>query len=399
MAKPDLEVANIFREYGETYRQKFGTSMSPAQLQVMHAIEICRTAVLGGHVDQCDHCGHQVISYNSCRNRHCPKCQSLAKAEWLEARRTELLPVGYYHVVFTIPENLNSVVLQNKCAIYNILFKAVSQTLLTIAADPKHLGAKIGFTTILHTWGQNLMFHPHLHCVVPGGGLSVYKQKWIWCRKKFFLPVRVLSCLFRNRFLDLLMKAYDNGTLQFHNNIAHLGDGNNFKQFLKKNRKKVWVVYAKPPFGGPEKVMDYLGRYTHRIAISNHRLISLENGKVSFIWRDYRQGNKQRIMILDTEEFMRRFLLHALPSGFVRIRYYGFLCNRYRTHNLELCRKLLDVSENENCKVYQPLYWKERYEIVTGKSVDRCPLCGKGQLITIQHIRPIIVCHKRSPPN
>ena len=212
MAKPDWEVANIFREYGETYRQKFGTSMSPVQLQVMHAIEICRTAVLGGHVDQCDHCGHQVISYNSCRNRHCPKCQSLAKSEWLEARRTELLPVGYYHVVFTIPETLNSVVLQNKCVIYNILFKAVSQTLLTIAADPRHLGAKIGFTTILHTWGQNLMFHPHLHCVVPGGGLSFDKQNWIWCRKKFFLPVRVLSCLFRNRFLDLLMKAYDNGT-------------------------------------------------------------------------------------------------------------------------------------------------------------------------------------------
>ena len=283
MGRTNLEVADIFCEYGEAYRHKFGTSTNSQQWRTMHAIKICRTAELGGHIDRCDHCGHEVISYNSCRNRHCPKCQSLAKAEWLEARTSELLPVDYFHVVFTIPEVLNQITLQNKREVYNVLFKAVAKTLLTIAADPKHLGANIGFMAILHTWGQTLLLHPHLHCVIPGGGLSQDERAWISCRKKFFLPVRVLSRL----FFELLMKAFNQDRLKFYGKISHLSDPESFAQLIKKCFNTEWVVYAKPPFGGAEKVLDYLGRYTHRIAISNHRLLRIEDGKVSFSWRNY----------------------------------------------------------------------------------------------------------------
>lgn len=277
MGRTNLEVADIFYEYGEAYRHKFAKSMLPEQRRVMRAVEVCRTAELGGHIDRCDYCEHEVISYNSCRNRHCPKCQSMAKAEWLEARRAELLPVDYFHVVFTIPEYLNQVALQNKPVIYEILFKAVSQTLLSIAVDSKHLGAKIGFMAILHSWGQNLMFHIHLHCIVPGGGLSFDENTWINSRKKFFLPVRVLSRLYRRLFLELLTKAFNQERLEFHGDIENLSGPESFKLFLLKCARSEWVVYAKPPFGGPEKALDYLGRYTHRIAISNNRL--LNNGR------------------------------------------------------------------------------------------------------------------------
>jgi hypothetical protein len=269
--------------------------------------------------------------------------------------------------------------------------------LLTIAADNKHLGAKIGFIAILHTWGQNLMFHPHLHCVVPGGGLSVDGSSWIKCRNKFFLPVRVLSRLFRRLFLDLLKEAFEHGRLQFHQGSAYLGEANAFERFLKTCRKTEWVVYAKPPFGGANKVLDYLSRYTHRIAISNHRLLEMKDGKVSFLWRDYKQGNRNRIMTLPVEEFIRRFLLHVLPSGFMRIRYYGFLSNRYRAQNLQQCNKLLSVSQDES-EEPQTLDWKARYELVTGEAIDLCPLCRQGHLITIQRFRPGQFASQRPPP-
>ena len=283
MTPPRLEVADIFRRHGEDYRTLHATILSPEQLRVMRAIEQCRTSALGGHVDQCDTCGHQVISYNSCRNRHCPKCQSLAKAQWLQARRAELLPVPYYHVVFTVPDRwLAPLALQNKRVFYNILFGAVAQTLLTIAADPKHLGARIGFIAILHTWSQRLLHHPHIHCVVPGGGISPDAQRWIACRPDFFLPVGVLSRLFRRLLLEALQRAFNNGQLQFHGALGHLANPQAFAQVLQTCRQTEWVVYVKPPFGGPRNVLDYLARYTHRVAIANHRLLGLDKGRVTF---------------------------------------------------------------------------------------------------------------------
>ena len=296
MGRANLELADIFCEYGEDYRHKYGTSTNSQQWRTMHAIKICRTAVLGGHKDRCDHCGHEVISYNSCRNRHCPKCQSMAKAEWLGARTEELLPVNYFHVVFTVPKLLNQVTLQNQREVYNILFEAVSKTLLTIAADPKHLGANIGFMAILHTWGQTLLFHPHIHCVIPGGGLSLDKSTWINCRKKFFLPVRVLSRFYRHLFVELLIKAFTQNRLVFYGKIRHLTDPKSFALLIKKCFSTEWVVYAKPPFGGAKKVLDYLARYTPRIAISNNRLLKAEDGKVSFTWRNYQKDNKVQTM-------------------------------------------------------------------------------------------------------
>lgn len=362
----------------------------------MHAIQICRTAELGGHIDRCDLCGHEVISYNSCRNRHCPKCQSIAKAAWLEARTEELLPVDYFHVVFTIPEALNHIALQNKRVVYDILFKAVAKTLQTIAADSKYLGAKIGFMAILHTWGQTLHLHPHLHCVIPGGGLSHDKRTWINCRKSFFLPVRVLSRLFRRLFIELLMKAFNQDRLKFYGKISHLSNPELFTQLIKKCFKTEWVVYAKPPFGGAEKVLDYLGRYTHRIAISNNRLLKVKDNKVYFSWRNYRKGNKTQTMALEAEEFIRRFLLHVLPSGFMRIRYFGFLSNRHRTEKLKLCRKLLHVHQTS---VKSDLIdWKKRFELLTGKPVDLCPFCHKGHLVLSQNLLPLRFSFTRPPP-
>ena len=319
-------------------------SLSTAQRRVMSAIELCRTAALGGHLEQCDQCQHQRIAYDSCRNRHCPKCQSLARAQWIEDRQSELLDTQYFHVVFTLPEEIAAIAYQNKKVVYDILFRATSETLRTIAADPKHLGAEIGFFAVLHSWGQNLMFHPHLHCVVPGGGLSLVGDRWLSCRPGFFLPVRVLSRLFRRLFLELLQQAFDDGQLHFFTALQQLQVPSAFAAYLAPLRQAEWVVYAKAPFAGPQQVLDYVGRYTHRVAISNHRLVDIENGQVQFRYKDYRQDGQQKTMTLSADEFIGRFLLHVLPGGFHRIRYYGFLGNRYRQEKLERCRQLLGMA-------------------------------------------------------
>jgi Putative transposase/Transposase zinc-binding domain len=384
-----LEVADVLRRYGEGYRATHGTPSSSGQARVMHAIETCRTAALGGHVEQCDTCEHPRISYNSCANRHCPKCQSLARAAWIEQRQAELLPVGYFHVVFTLPEEIAAIAYQNKAVVYNLLFAATAATLRTIAADPKHLGAEIGFFAVLHTWGQNLLHHPHLHCVVPGGGLSPDKQRWIACRPAFFLPVRVLSRFFRRCFLEGLTRAFDAGELNFFSALADLKTREVFHSYLAPVRKKEWVVYAKPPFAGPKQVLDYVGRYTHRVAISNNRLIDIDNGHVSFRWKDYADNNEQKIMTLTADEFIRRFLLHVLPLGMQRIRYYGLLGNRHRTENLARCRELLKTPAPPSpSEESSPRDYRSRYEALTGKSLDHCPACGKGHMRVVKLLPP-----------
>jgi hypothetical protein len=344
----------------------------------MRAIEICRTAELGGHVDVCDTCGAIRISYNSCRNRHCPKCQFLRKEQWLEARKQDLLPVQYFHVVFTIPDELNPLALRNQRVIYDILFKSVSETLTELGKDPKHLGAQIGFISILHTWGQNLMDHPHIHCIVTGGGLSLNGKRWLSCRKKFFLPVRVLSRLFRGKFLSYLKKGYDSEELIFPGNIGHLQNSELFKEFLRGLYSHEWVVYCKPPFKGPENVLKYLGRYTHRVAIGNHRIVRMEDAKVSFLWRDYADGNKNKVMALDVFEFIRRFLLHVLPERFVKIRYYGLLGNRNRKGMLHQCSKLLGVIVSKIGPISET--WQEFLLRVCGIDLMKCPFCEKGRM-------------------
>src|ERR1700751_3389396 len=347
MDRPRLEVADVFRCYGTDYRLQHGASMSVAQRRVMTAIEVCRTAVLGGHLEQCDHCGHQRNAYNSCSDRHCPKCQSFARAQWLEDRQSELLDTQYFHVVFTVPERIAMIAYQNKRELYGILFRTAAETLRTIAADPKYLGAEIGFFAVLHTWGQNLLHHPHLHCVVPGGGLSPDGQRWVSCRPGFFLPVRVLSRLFRRLFLEWLEKAFEDGQLKFFPSLQELQDRKAFLRYLAPLPKKKWVVYAKKPFAGPQQVLDYVGRYTHRVAISNDRIVNIDHGQVTFRYKDYRTGSQQKTMSLSADEFIRRFLLHVLPEGFHRIRYYGFLGNRYRKEKLEHCRHLLGMLPRE----------------------------------------------------
>jgi hypothetical protein len=385
MDRPALEVADIFRLHGPAYRKRHADRMNPEQRRVMHAIEVCRTAALGGHVDACDHCGHRRVSYNFCGNRHCPKCQSLAKAKWLEKQRMDLLPVGYFHVVFTIPDGLGPISRQNKKVVYNILFRAASETLRRIAADPKHLGADIGFLAVLHTWGQNLLLHPHLHCVVPGGGLSPGRNRWVSSRRRFFLSVRVLSRLFRGLFLYYLEKAYSSGKLQFFGTLRDLNDRPKFEGFLRVCRKSEWVVYSKPPFGGPDQILDYLGRYTHRVAISNNRLVRLHDGKVTFRWRDYKAGNELKMMTLYAQEFIRRFLLHVLPRGFVRIRHYGILANPRREQNIALCRQILDVKQAHGPELFPPGNWMEHFESLTGESVYLCPVCRQGRMVLVEH--------------
>jgi len=340
-----LEVADIFRRCGPQYRQTHAEGLARVQRRVMNAIELCRTAALGAHLEQCDACGHQRIAYDSCRNRHCPKCQSLARAQWLERRQAELLPeIEYFHVVFTLPEPIAALAYQNKRVLYDLLFRASAETLRTIAADPKHLGAEIGFLTILHTWGQNLQHHPHVHCVVPGGGISPDGKRWIACRPGFFLSVRVLSRLFRRLFLEQLRRAYDAGGLRLHGQFESLSDPVEFAAWLAPAARAEWVVYAKPPFGGAEHVLDYLGRYTHRVAISNNRLLAFDGHTVQFRWKDYRHESRQRTMTLTADEFIRRFLLHVLPGGFHRIRHYGLLANPVRRHNLARIRALLHAA-------------------------------------------------------
>ncbi len=380
MPRPPLEVADIFRRYGETYRQS--ASLSTAQRRVMTAIEVCRTAALGGHREQCDQCGHQRVSYNSCRNRHCPKCQSLERAEWIEKRQAELLDCPCFHVVFTVPEPLAEIAFQNKEAVYGILFRAAAETLRTIAADPQHRGAEIGFFCVLHTWGQNLLHHPHLHCLVPGGGLSPDGQRWISCRPRFFLPVRVLSRLFRRRFLEALEKAFAAGTLSFFSGLQALRNRTDFLRCLARTRQTEWVVYAKPPFAGPQQVLDYVGRYTHRVAIANHCLRDMENGRVSFLWKDYRDG-QQKNLSLAAAEFIRRFLLHVLPNRFQRIRYYGFLGNRHREEKLALCRRLLNMPPAPRPAQVPPDY-RDRCEQLTGVSLRQCPICRSGAMRVIE---------------
>jgi Putative transposase/Transposase zinc-binding domain len=387
MDRPKLEVGDVFRRYGEAYRQQHTGSLSLAQLRVMTAIERCRTAALGGHIEQCDQCRYERHAYNSCRDRHCPKCQSLARAQWIEDRQAELLDTQYFHVVFTVPEEIAAVAYQNKEVVYKILFRATSETLHTIAADPEHLGAEIGFFAVLHTWGQNLMFHPHLHCVVPGGGLSPDRTRWIPCRRGFFLPVRVLSRLFRRLFLELLEEAFADDQLQFFSALQELQDHKAFLAYLLSARSRDWVVYAKKPFAGPQQVLDYVGRYTHRVAISNNRLLAIENSQVQFCYKDYRDHSQQKTMTLSADEFIRRFLLHILPDAFQRIRYYGFLGNRYRKEKLELCRQLLGMKEIAPSEE-TPQDYRDRYEALTGSSLWECPVCHRGRMIVIAVIDP-----------
>jgi hypothetical protein len=384
MDRPRLEVADVFRCYGADYRLQHGASMSMAQRRVMTAIEVCRTAVLGGHLEQCDQCGHQRIAYNSCSDRHCPKCQSFARAQWLEDRQSELLDTQYFHVVFTVPEQIATIAYQNKRELYGILFRATAQTLLTIGADPKHLGAQIGFFTVLHTWGSNLLHHPHLHCVVPGGGLSANGSQWICCRHGFFLSVRVLSRLFRRLFLEYLLKAFDAGKLEFFSSLEPLRDPSSFLDYLAPLREAEWVVYAKRPFAGPEQVLDYVGRYTHRVAISNNRLLDIAEGKVTFRYKDYRHDAQQKTMTLSAEEFIRRFLLHVLPAGFQRIRYYGFLANRYRAQKLAHCRDLLGMHAPEPAISKASNDYRDRYEELTGSSLWKCPVCHQGRMLMVE---------------
>lgn len=346
MPRPAFELADIFRQHGDRYRE--ARRLPLQQLRVMRAIEVCRTSVLGGHTEKCGHCDYTRISYNSCRNRHCPKCQNTERAKWLESRQGELLPVEYFHVVFTVPEEIARIAFYNQQLVYGILFRAASETLLTIARDPKHLGAEIGFFGVLHTWGQNLLHHPHVHFVIPGGGISPDLQ-WISCRTGFFLPVRVLSRLFRRLFLEALREVFRNQQLQFPGEIETLKEPAAWAQYLAPLQDTEWVVYAKKPFGGPRQALDYLGRYTHRVALSNDRILDVSQERVTFQWRDYRHKDKcpSRTMTLSAEEFIRRFLIHVLPAGFRRIRYFGFLANRFRKPKLELCRKLLSNAVTE----------------------------------------------------
>ncbi|WP_412050560.1 IS91 family transposase [Hoeflea sp. Naph1] len=366
-----LEVADVFRRYGEHYRLSHDGHLGRVERRVMSAVEMCRTARLGGHVQQCQDCDTVRIAYNSCRNRHCPKCQGQASRDWLAARQADLLPVGYFHVVFTMPQQIAAIAFQNKEKVYNILFRAAAETLRRIAADPRHLGAEIGFIAVLHSWGQNLHYHPHLHCIVPGGGLSFDQSRWVACRKSFFLPVRVLSQLFRRLFLEELKQAYDEGQLRFFGDIAGLADPAAFNRTVRDARRIDWVVYAKPPFAGPRQVLAYLGRYTHRIAITNSRLVSIDGDRVAFRWKDYRHQGQQKVMTLDADEFIRRFLLHTLPDGLHRIRHYGLLANGHRQLKLDLCRKLLNV----------PPPPVEEPDVKPPPLAHRCPCCGGAMAI------------------
>jgi hypothetical protein len=397
MTPPRLEVAEVFRNHGEAFLDRYGDTLRPEQRRALSDIAACRTAALGGHVEECDRCGHRQIAYNSCRNRHCPKCQATAAAQWVEAREAELLPVEYAHVVFTLPAVLGPIALQNPREVYGILFKAAAETLQQIAADPKHLGAEIGFVAVLHTWGQNLQHHPHVHCVVPGGGLSPDGSRWVACAPGFFLPVRVLSRVFRGKFLALLGDAFDQGKLSFHGKLRVLADAGAFQRRLAASAQTEWVVYAKPPFGGPEQVLKYLARYTHRVAISNRRLIALEDGEVTFHWKDYAHGGGPKTMTLKAVEFIRRFLLHVLPAGFVRIRHYGFLANRVCREKLALCRALLGVETTPEPAASEPSF-ESTETIEEVPAANACPSCGVGRMVIIATLAAIPVNRRERGP-
>jgi len=389
MPPPALELADIFRLHGPAYRQAH--ELPWHQHRLMQAIENCRTPALGGVVEWCDRCQYTHIQYRSCRNRHCPKCQGLARARWLQQRQAELLPVEYFHVVFTVPERIAQIAFYNKQAVYEILFRTTARTLLTIAGDPKRLGVEIGFFAVLHSWGQNLHFHPHLHCVVPGGGLSPDVQRWICGRRHFLLPVRVLSALFRRLFLEALKKAYAQGELKFFGELKPWSDPAAFARWLASLKTTKWVVYAKAPLGGPQQVIEYLGRYTHRVAISNRRLLKMEAGQVCFQWKDYRDRQQpHKVMTVAAEEFIRRFLQHALPPGFQRIRYYGFLANCHRKAKLDLCRQLLVAP---CCELLpRPADYRDFFAVLTGRDLRRCPQCGLGTLV-----RSLVLAYRQKP--
>ena len=382
--RPRFEVAKVVRGYGDDYRRTHPPSA--AQERVLRNIAACRTAALGGHVDECEHgCGFARISFNSCRDRHCPKCQGPQRAEWLSRRLERLLPVPYFHVVFTIPNELNPLALRNKAVVYKILFEAASKTLVELAHDPKRLGADIGMTAVLHTWGQNLLLHPHLHCVVSGGGLSPDGSRWITGRQRYLLPVKVLGKLFRGKFLALLEQAYKNGQLELTGSTAELADPVVWAGLRDRLYHKHWVVYAKPPFGGAIQVFRYLGRYTHRVAISNHRIVDIADGKVSFTVKDYKDGAREKTMTLETVEFLRRFLLHVLPKGFVRIRHYGLCASRNVNTKLVAARRLLEPdvpakSPQHTAPSAEPRSWWERFREQTGVDVMVCLSCG-GRLV------------------
>lgn len=385
--RPALEVADIFHRHGAAWRAAHAGHLSLAQLKVMSAIETCRTAALGGHVEGCEACGFTRIAYNSCRNRHCPKCQGAAARQWLAAREADLLPVGYFHVVFTVPAKVADIAFHNKAVVYDLLFRAASQTMLTIAADPHHLGASIGITAVLHTWGSAMTHHPHIHMIVPGGGISLDGEHWIPSRPAFLLPVRVLSKLFRRLFLTGLLGLHATGRLAFFGDHAGMSDQRTFLRHLAPLRSKRWVVYAKPPFAGPEAVLAYLSRYTHRVAISNRRLISLDETGVTFRYKDYRRDGDERYrtMTLQVDEFIRRFLLHVLPKGFHRIRHYGLLASAAHKANIARARELLDAPMPPETEEPVP-------------PLDRpppCPCCG-GRMIIIEIIRS--VAQPRAPP-
>lgn len=374
--RSELEVADIFRRHGHAYRAANDGHMGRVERRVMSAIELCRTAALGGHVEACEDCAHTRVAYNSCRNRHCPKCQGATRERWLADRQADLLPVPYFHVVFTVPAEVAEIAFHNKAIVYAILFDAVAATLKTIAADPRHLGGEIGFLAILHTWGQVLTHHPHIHCLVPGGALSP-DRRWLGCRPNFFLPIRVLSSLFRRLFLERLQAAHATGRLRFSGALAGLGDPDAFMVATRQLRRKNWIIYSKPPFGSPEHVLAYLGRYTHRVAIANSRLVSADETSVTFRWRDYRRGNAPKLMSLDPHEFIRRFLIHSLPDGFHRIRHYGFLANGCRRARLATIRQLLAMTKPEPIATTgAPSRSFPRFDPTV------CPCCGGSLRVT-----------------
>jgi Putative transposase/Transposase zinc-binding domain len=374
MNQPPFEVADIIRQYGKAFIENNRSWLTYQHLRVLYSIEHCRTAALGGHIDGCSRCGYRAdISYNSCGSRHCPKCLTHARDLWLAERAKECLPVGYFHVVFTLPHELSWLALHNKKTVYNLLFRAAADTLLEVAADPQRLGAEVGFLSVLHSWGQNLQFHPHLHCILPSGGLSFDHQRWVHPRYAF-LPAKVLSKLFRGKFTEALKKAFRRGALQFPGALQAIRTDKAFRAFLRTAYRKNWVVYAKPPFRGPEHLLQYLARYTHRVAISNHRIINVADGRVTFRWKDYAHGGKQRKMTLSANEFLRRFLLHVLPKGFIRIRFFGFLAPRRRRALLPLCRQLLGDSPHP------------RLQPPVAAALWRCPRCD-GPMRAIEKLR------------
>jgi hypothetical protein len=393
MHGPSLEVADIVRSAGRNFIERNRSWLNRLHLKVLTAIEQCRTAALGGHLDECVNCGHRAISFNSCRNRHCPKCQANARDRWLAARNRELLPTRYVHVVFTLPHELAPLALQNKRLVYDLLFRLSAETLLEIARDPKRLGAEIGFFSVLHTWNQKLQHHPHIHCVVPAGGLSSDHTRWIQSHPKFFLPVDVLAEVFRGKFTEAMRAAFAQGQLGFYGALKPLGRPKVFAQLLQQTFRKKWIVYAKRPFGGPEHALRYLGCYTHRVAISNHRLTAFENDQVTFRWRDSAHKNKQRLMTLNVAEFLRRFLLHVLPPGFVRIRYFGFLSSRNRSTLLPLCFDLLGTSITTSTKATSSADDHHLHQTVTWL----CPQCN-GQMVILERMSALQL-RLRAPPN